>query len=75
MNNNHEMLNILLCEIKFVLEEDDIRGSDNLVEMGGNSLIAMQISATLKQKNRILVNVAQLLGKKISDVELSQLEE
>ncbi len=69
------MLKILLCEIKVVLGEEDIRGSDNLVEMGGNSLIAMRISATLKQRNKILVNVAQLLGNKISDVKLSQLKE
>ncbi|HDM8060896.1 MULTISPECIES: acyl carrier protein [Vibrio] len=75
MKSNHEMLKILLCEIKVVLGEEDIRGSDNLVEMGGNSLIAMRISATLKQRNKILVNVAQLLGNKISDVKLSQLKE
>ncbi|WP_305843148.1 acyl carrier protein [Photobacterium leiognathi] len=75
MKSNNEMLKILLCEIKVALGEEDIRGCDNLVEMGGNSLIAMRISATLKQRNKILVNVAQLLSNKISDVELSQLKE
>lgn len=74
MKSNHEMLEILLCEIKFVLGENDIRVSDNLIEMGGNSIIAMKISETLKKRDKILVNVTQLLGAKISDVELSQLK-
>ncbi|WP_027250753.1 phosphopantetheine-binding protein [Photobacterium halotolerans] len=74
MNSNHEMLEILLCEIKVVLGENDIRVSDNLIEMGGNSIIAMKISETLKKRDKILVNVTQLLGAKISDVELSKLK-
>lgn len=74
MKSNHEMLEILLCEIKVVLGENDIRVSDNLIEMGGNSIIAMKISETLKKRDKILVNVTQLLGAKISDVELSQLK-
>ncbi|MBD8513561.1 acyl carrier protein [Photobacterium sp. CAU 1568] len=74
MKSNHEMLETLLCEIKVVLGENDIRGSDNLVEMGGNSIIAMKISETLKKRDKILVNVTQLLGARISDVELSQLQ-
>ncbi|WP_442958640.1 phosphopantetheine-binding protein [Photobacterium sp. Hal280] len=44
------MLEILLCEIKVVLGENDIRVSDNLIEMGGNSIIAMKISETLKKE-------------------------
>ncbi|WP_119343970.1 phosphopantetheine-binding protein [Facilibium subflavum] len=70
MANNEQILNALLREIQIILDEPDIRGNDNFVELGGNSIMAIQVVERLKTRDGILVNLAQLLGTRIDHVEL-----
>ncbi|MBD2779181.1 hypothetical protein ID852_11695 [Xenorhabdus sp. 42] len=75
MKNNEQMLSILLHEVQIMLNEPDVREDDNFTELGGNSIMAMQIVETLKIRDGILVSSAQLLGARIAHVELKRMDE
>ncbi|WFQ79986.1 phosphopantetheine-binding protein [Xenorhabdus sp. SF857] len=75
MKNNEQKLNVLLHEIQIMLNESDVRKDDNFIELGGNSIMAMQIVQTLKIRDGILVNLAQLLGTSISQIELIRVDD
>ncbi|KAA1195699.1 phosphopantetheine-binding protein [Photorhabdus heterorhabditis] len=75
MKNNEQMLGALLHEVQIMLNEPDVRKDDNFIELGGNSIMAMHIVETLKARDGILVNLAQLLGTRISHVELMRVDD
>ncbi|AYA39312.1 hypothetical protein HZS38_01165 [Xenorhabdus nematophila] len=75
MKNNEQILSILLHEIQIMLNEPDVRKDDNFIELGGNSIMAMHIVETLKTRDGILVNLAQLLGTRIAHIELIRVDE
>ncbi|MDE1479718.1 hypothetical protein KKJ01_16155 [Xenorhabdus bovienii] len=75
MKNNEQMFSILLQEVQIMLNEPDVRKDDNFIELGGNSIMAMQIVETLKIRDGILVSSAQLLGSRIAQIELKQIDE
>ncbi|WP_445495018.1 phosphopantetheine-binding protein [Photorhabdus sp. SF281] len=70
MSNKKISLDKLVDIIGIILNESDIRLDDNFVELGGNSIIAIQIAKILKESEGIEINLAQLLGDKIGNVKL-----
>ncbi|WP_212112447.1 phosphopantetheine-binding protein [Bartonella queenslandensis] len=71
MTHDEVELSPLVAEIKNLLKENDVRLSDNFIELGGNSLLAMAIVEKLQRCNGIKIDLAQLLSKQIGEVKLS----
>ncbi|MCG7500100.1 phosphopantetheine-binding protein [Vibrio sp. Of7-15] len=70
MKNKGNMLDVLIDEIKVILNESDVRPEDNFIEIGGNSIMAINICARLEERNFINVNLEHLLGEQIGNVVL-----
>ncbi|UYA60763.1 hypothetical protein NAL19_2655 [Pectobacterium sp. F1-1] len=65
-NSKHD---IIINEIKSMLNETDVRLDDNFIELGGNSIMAMIIVDNLQKNNSITIDLAQLLGSQIGEIE------
>lgn len=64
---------VIVEEIKYILKEMDVRMDDNFTDLGGNSIMAMIITDNLQKKHSIKIELAQLLGSKIGEIELKPL--
>lgn len=71
MNHEEMKLASLIHEIKTMLNEDDIRLSDNFIDLGGNSIMAMVIVEKLQSNNGVKINLAQLMGCPIGNIEMT----
>nr|WP_255491010.1 acyl carrier protein [Spartinivicinus marinus] len=56
-----------MAEVGRILDEPDIRPTDHFIELGGNSMLALQVASMLKEQ-QIEINVAQLLGDRLENV-------
>lgn len=74
MECKHKGHQIIIEEIKCMLKETDVRMDDNFTELGGNSIMAMIITDNLQKKYSINIELAQLLGNKIGEIELKPLD-
>ncbi len=53
---------VLIREVERILGEPDIRPSDNFIELGGTSFLALQLASVLQEKEGIEIDVAELLA-------------
>ncbi|GKW44197.1 acyl carrier protein [Pectobacterium parvum] len=70
-SNSHK---IIINEIKSMLNETDVRLDDNFTELGGNSIMAIIIANNLQKNYSIKIELAQLLGGQIGEIELIPLD-
>ncbi|WGG53061.1 acyl carrier protein [Rugamonas sp. DEMB1] len=62
----------LMREVGRILGEPDIRPGDNFIELGGNSILALQVAGVLHDKEGIEINIAQLLADRLGNVCIDQ---
>ncbi|GAA5444265.1 hypothetical protein Misp06_02451 [Microbulbifer sp. NBRC 101763] len=68
MNRKSTDQKALIREVEQLLNETDVRPTDNFIELGGNSFLALQLAINLKDRDNIEVDVARLLGNTLECV-------
>lgn len=62
---------VLIREVERILGEPDIRLSDNFIELGGTSFLALQLASVLQEKEGIAIDVAELLAYSLDHVSIT----
>lgn len=58
----------LLGEVRRILDEPDVRMTDNFIELGGNSIMAVRLVKILEDEHGIHIDVTQLMGAPLENV-------
>jgi len=74
MSKDDLLQEILMLEVKNILNETEIYLTDNFIELGGNSFLAIQVALNLKDKEGIDISIAELLGDRLENVSIKRVE-
>lgn len=64
----------LLGEVRRILDEPDVRMTDNFIELGGNSIMAVRLVKILEDEHGIKIDVTQLMGAPLENVPIRNIE-